>query len=311
MIHPSAKFRLRSTSILLLLGLLISPLHAQAPVAGTAAESWVGKKVITKLGASIRVGGNVIDQRKMHHTFLVRRSEDGRLWIESQDHPDVKGFVLPSEVVLYEQAIDYCAGVLQAEPTNVEALIVRGWHWRNDRADLASAMRDFNEAIRLDRNNAAAFRNRGNVWCAKNEGDKALADQNEAIRLDPIYAAAYCDRGWAWYAKADYDKAIADCNDAVRLDPKYAFVYTTRASSWYAKDDYDRAVADCNESIRLKPGDAWAHSQRGAAWHAKSDYDKAIADYTEAIRLNPEDAFAYENRGHLWYAKKEMDRGDR
>jgi hypothetical protein len=100
MIHPPANLRLGSTSIVLLLGLLSAPVRAQAPAQDAAAADWFDKTVITKLGVSIRVGDNIVDQRQMHHTFLVRRAEGGRLWIESQDHPDVKGFVLPSEVLV-------------------------------------------------------------------------------------------------------------------------------------------------------------------------------------------------------------------
>ena len=60
------------------------------------------------------------------------------------------------------------------------------------------------------------------VWYEKNELGKALADCNEAIRLDRTDAMAFGNRGDVWYIKVDYDKALADYNEAIRLDPKNA-----------------------------------------------------------------------------------------
>ena len=45
---------------------------------------------------------------------------------------------------------------------------------------------------------ATAYINRGIAWNDKEEYDKAIADFNEAIRLDPEDAQAYIDRGDAW-----------------------------------------------------------------------------------------------------------------
>ena len=59
----------------------------------------------------------------------------------------------------------------------------------------------------------------GYAWRNKNENDKAIAEYNEAIRLDPNNAVAYVDRGIAWKAKNEQDKAIADFTEAIRIDP--------------------------------------------------------------------------------------------
>ena len=58
--------------------------------------------------------------------------------------------------------------------------------------------------------------------------DKAIADYDEAIRLNPNDASAYYERGQAWHSKDDLDKAIADYDEAIRLDPRHARAYTIR-----------------------------------------------------------------------------------
>ena len=141
---------------------------------------------------------------------------------------------------------------------------------------------------------------RTRAWYDKKIYDKAIADYNEAIRLDPQYAAAYNNRGNAWVDKNEYEKAIADFSEAIRLDPQYAIAYNGRATAWYAKGANDKAIADCNEAIRLDPQYALAYNNRGVAWYRKTEYGKAIADYNEAIRLDPKDALAYNGRSWLW-----------
>src|SRR5215207_2933712 len=72
------------------------------------------------------------------------------------------------------------------------------------------------------------FNNRGNAWADKREFDKAIKDYDEAIRLDPKYADAFNNRGLAWAGKREFDKAIKDYDEAIRLDPKEAIVFYNR-----------------------------------------------------------------------------------
>jgi tetratricopeptide (TPR) repeat protein len=180
--------------------------------------------------------------------------------------------------------------------------IHRGDTYR-DAKDYDKAISDYNEAIRLNPNDASAYYNRALAYYYKNDYDKAISDYSEAIRLNPNSAQAYGDRGAAYRHKNDYDKAISDYNEAIRLNPNNASAYYNRALAYYYKNDYDKAISDYNEAIRLNPDSAQAYSNRGAAYRHKNDYDKAISDYNEAISLNPNDAEAYYNRGIAYRAR--------
>ena len=65
---------------------------------------------------------------------------------------------------------------------------------------------------------AVTFRNRGDAYTDKGDHDRALADYNEAIRLDPNNALAFCNRG---RAKLNINDASgnADIAKAKQLDP--------------------------------------------------------------------------------------------
>ena len=53
------------------------------------------------------------------------------------------------------------------------------------------AIKDCTEAIEIDRESAAAYDGRGQVWSDKEDYDKALADSDEAIRRAPDQVAYY------------------------------------------------------------------------------------------------------------------------
>jgi tetratricopeptide (TPR) repeat protein len=52
-------------------------------------------------------------------------------------------------------------------------------------------MADFNQAIKLEPDNAVAFNGRGNVYADIKQPDRAIADFTQAIKLDRTYARAY------------------------------------------------------------------------------------------------------------------------
>jgi len=192
------------------------------------------------------------------------------------------------------------------------------------RGEYDMAIKDFDEAIRLKPDMAAAYMLRARALYAsvsqvtgvgenfsgiitKATGgrvseeqaqiyDRAIGDYTQAIRLEPNNAQAYLGRGIAYSNKGDFDRAIADNNEAIRLDPNYADAYYNRGTTYSNKNDYDRAIADYTQAIRLNPNLADAYNNRGIAYMNKNDYDRAIADYTEAIRLDPNYAYAYNNR---------------
>lgn len=153
---------------------------------------------------------------------------------------------------------------------------------------LAACTRVIESGNWIGANLSWAYTNRGFVWEGKGDYDKAIADYNEAIKLNPQDAIAFNNRGNAWDKKADYDRAIADYNEAIRLDQKYSIAYINRGGMWRSKGDYDKAIADYGEGIRLNPQDASAFNKRGNARFIKGEFSSAAADFAEAQRLWPD-----------------------
>ena len=69
---------------------------------------------------------------------------------------------------------------------------------------------------------ARALNNRGVLISSQGDLDRAIADYDAAIQIDPNYAAAFYNRAKAWPQKGDGAHADADSAEAVRLDPGLA-----------------------------------------------------------------------------------------
>jgi len=148
---------------------------------------------------------------------------------------------------------------------------------------------------------------------------------NEAIRIDPNDAKAYFSRGCSYMFSDEYNKAIDDLTEAIRLDPDYARVYFVRGNTYLSVGQHEQAIDDFTEVIKLGLNSyndikfseknnlpaSWlvrnVYSFRGAIYKLIDQYDKAISDFTEIIRLNPDSYHAYVDRGEIYKKMGQMD----
>jgi len=149
------------------------------------------------------------------------------------------------------------------------------------------AIHEFNNAIALDPNNAAAYFHRGNAHADKGDRDEAIADFTTTIELDPTLPNPYFNRGLVYAEKADLAQAIADFTKTVELDPRNAASYYNRGLAYGMKGEPDRAIADCTRAIELEPTYAKSYKTRGISYSLEGESARAIADFSKAIDLDP------------------------
>ena len=230
-----------------------------------------------------------------------------------------------------------------AAEARAQAALERGIkHLGNKNYD--EAIKEYNEAIRLDPKNAKAYNGRGVIYQMKGQYDQAIKEFNEAIRLDPNDSWAYAARGGTYLTKGQYAQAVLDTKRALVLNPndelaksvlqKISGGDTTRTGiqntnsarekaqaalergrEHFGNRNYDQAISEYTEAIRLDPKNAMVYVCRGEAYNQKNSpfgsdkmlIDKAIKDFDEAIRLNPNDAKAYVGRGEAYYYNFQCD----
>ncbi len=121
-------------------------------------------------------------------------------------------------------------------------------------------------------------------WDREGESQRAISNFDEAIRLDPQDARAYYLRGMAYNRLGQPERAIQDFDEAIRLDPQDPSVYLSRGVTWGTLGEFQRAKSDYDDAIRLDPqyasgyyNRAIVHARLGMDREAQRDADRAAA----------------------------------
>jgi tetratricopeptide (TPR) repeat protein len=117
----------------------------------------------------------------------------------------------------------------------------------------------------------------------------ALADFNGAIALQADFAAAYVNRANIKDDQGDPQGALVDYAKAVNLDKQNPNAYLNRGLTYFRLDRYGEAIADFQKSIALRPDYAPAHRSLGVAKYASTGdtatKQAGIADVRKAAEL--------------------------
>jgi tetratricopeptide (TPR) repeat protein len=155
------------------------------------------------------------------------------------------------------------------------------------REDFAAAIADYTEALRVDPNNATAYRRRGEANRRLKQYEPAEADLLKAISLDPNGDWAHNYLARVYFAKGDYEKSIEEFSKAVSLNPKSINSTWNRGNAYYRNQNYQEAVNDFTTASQLSPLNAGIYWDRATANEKLGNLDAAIFDSRMAVLLDP------------------------
>ena len=174
------------------------------------------------------------------------------------------------------------------------------------RRDFPRAISAFDDAIRLDPQNASALAGRAFAHWSVGDVDSAIRDYGAAIDRDPANAATRLNRAIAYNRKGEYRLAADDLDRALAVEPTNAEALNSRCWARAVLAYLEDALADCNKALTLRPDDTDTLDSRGFVLMRLGRLDRAIADYDAALKQQPKMASALYGRG---LAK--IGRGDR
>lgn len=242
-----------------------------------------------------------------------------------------RGVLLASRKRAFTRAIADFDKVLELQPDNIDALILRGDAY-SQLGQPGRALSDLNRAVTEAPDNAQAVLHRGVAQGRRGESSLALADYDQALKLDPRYVdalvnraaihaaagrsadairdldaalaiqpnnpVALYNRGYAHFGQRAYDKAIADYDDAIQLDPSLGPAYNNRClTRAIAGRDLVKAMADCDHALKLMPTSLDVREVRGFIFLKLGDPALAITEYGAALAINPNQPLALWGRG--------------
>lgn len=118
----------------------------------------------------------------------------------------------------YLDALDYYRAGLAKEPTNARLYNKIGIT-ELQMGRFPEARKDFERAVKNDRQFADAMNNLGVIFYLQKRYGKAISKYEDAIKLRPDSASFYSNLGAAQFSKKEYEKASLAYNQALQLDP--------------------------------------------------------------------------------------------
>jgi tetratricopeptide (TPR) repeat protein len=138
-----------------------------------------------------------------------------------------------------EQRIEGCSAVIAANREKPEIMaqvyFTRGlMHRRLGHND--AALQDYNASLKLNPT-TDVYNSRCYLFAITNRLQDAVKDCNEALRLNPSNQYAYDSRGFAYLKLGMYDAAIADYGAALKLEPNRPYSLAGRGFTRQHKGD--------------------------------------------------------------------------
>lgn len=151
--------------------------------------------------------------------------------------------------------------------------------------ELEFAVRDFNQVLRLDSDNALALAAQGYAFYEKGQIDLAIELYDQALQLEPDDPAVLNNRGNAyadWHGEAE---AIQEYDKAISSKPDYAAALHNRGTVYRSTKEFDKAILNLDTAICIDAELAETYQERGLIYKELGESEKALHDFKKAYDL--------------------------
>ncbi|NMG77272.1 tetratricopeptide repeat protein [Aromatoleum diolicum] len=196
------------------------------------------------------------------------------IWSTRQRIPEWR-----TEISLYESAVRHA-------PNSVRAWNQLGLEYlqANRHEQALQAINRANE-IEPRWGDGYPFLNRGVVFEATGQSERARAVYEETIRLFPKQVLGYNNLGLLYLRAGQLDQALQLFDRAVTVDPEYAGAWTNRGTANFQRGDIGHALSDFEKAISLSPRESIAFHYLARIYSANGRAADAARARTHACRL--------------------------
>jgi tetratricopeptide (TPR) repeat protein len=121
-----------------------------------------------------------------------------------------------------------------------------------------------------------ALRQRGNV-------DEAIAEYQKALQINPEHAAAHINLGSEFLQKGKADEAIAHFQKALQINPGYGQAHNNLGNAFLQKGNAAEAIGHYQQALELEPDDPWPKNI--LAWLLATCPEASLRNGAKAVEL--------------------------
>ncbi len=170
----------------------------------------------------------------------------------------------------------------------------------------AEAIKHFDRALRVSRNQPSTLYNRGISLLALGLNREALDSFNQALTMGGPDADAYLNRAVALRGLQRQSEAVESCDHAIKLNPLSFNAYYNRANALADLGRLAEALASYDSALRLGAG-VDALVSRGALLRRMRRFEEALGALVKAYSISPSYPYL---QGELLHLKMQMAEWD-
>jgi len=154
-----------------------------------------------------------------------------------------------------DEAIRLAETTVQEDPTNNGAISMRASLWLNfgTREQFDAAVKDLQQLISKEPNNAVIRYNLGRAYHTRGELDAARTQYAEAVKASRYLTAAHLGLGQIALAKGEPGKAVSEADEILAYDPSNLAARILRINGLMASGNNNQARIDINTFLKDTP----------------------------------------------------------
>jgi tetratricopeptide (TPR) repeat protein len=271
--------------------LLLLAAAVVAPAPAKPRDPWVGVVVCCKSGSPEtyrQAADGTFELDPFHMRYLDVRCVDEKGDFVAVQHDDRVVWVKKEAVLRPREAINFYTAAIDKDSTDERSISCRCWAYMAV-GEFDRALRDGEEAVRLNPTSTAWKNNRGEVFIKRKEYDKAVAEFTDILNSNPRYFFALYNRSEAYLRSKQFAKAKQDLEAALENEDKVPGLHMNLARVLATAPDPKlrdgkRALKEATKAVdMIKYRDGRFLDTLAAAHAEAGEFDKAIEAQQKAI----------------------------
>ena len=175
------------------------------------------------------------------------------------------------------------------------------------RGRMEEALACFQNALRIQPDNATGHKWLGDSLLQKGQADEAITHYREALEIEPNDVEVRSNLGFALFQKGRVDEAMAHFQPALKIEPDSANVHNNLGFALLRKGRVEEAIAHYQRALEIAPDFPGVHHNLGSALVRKGQLDEAVVQLQKALEIEPNSADVHNDLGFALYRKKQAD----
>jgi tetratricopeptide (TPR) repeat protein len=141
---------------------------------------------------------------------------------------------------------------------------------------------------------------------APNSLERSFESSNRAIAIDPFYAEAYHNRGIVYEASGDFEKAIVEYKKAFMINPKLDMSMQRLGAVYTRIGEPEKIVEAFREALAKYPTSVKLLNNLGTAYLMLKRDAEAVLIFEKMVKLDPKNIAARVSLGQAYSRKGEL-----